>query len=191
MHLRFRTITTDDLSMILTWRTDPGITQYMYTDVEYDLEKQRQWFRGISSDSRRLDWIINVDGEDVGLVSILRIDPVHQRCEWAYYLASPSVRGKGVGKNVELNVLAYVFETLKLNKLCCEVFAFNELVIKIHEKYGSRVEGNRRQHILKNGQFHDVVEMGILRSEWESNIKERIPFVRADIDPLEKEASSA
>jgi RimJ/RimL family protein N-acetyltransferase len=70
---------------------------------------------------------------------------------------------------VELNVYTYVFDVLKLNKLCCEVFCSNDLVIKIHEKYGSKIEGTLKQHILKNGQFHDIVTMGILKSEWEAS----------------------
>ena len=68
----------------------------MYTDFTPDINKQRQWYQQISADPRRLDWIIVVDGEDVGLVSIVRIDEVNHRAEWAYYLASPSVRGKGI-----------------------------------------------------------------------------------------------
>jgi UDP-4-amino-4,6-dideoxy-N-acetyl-beta-L-altrosamine N-acetyltransferase len=187
MELHFRNIKESDQEMIMRWRTMPEVSAYMYTDFEPDLEKQREWFRSISADPRRLDWIIMVDGEDVGLVSIVRIDPVNHRAEWAYYLASPSVRGKGIGKSVEMNILTYVFEELHLNKLCCEVFVSNEIVIKIHEKYGSKVEGTRRRHIFKNGEYHDIVEMGILRQEWETGIKDRIEYTVARIDSADKE----
>jgi len=190
MDLKFRAITGNDLLMIMNWRTMPEVSAYMYTDFVPDIEKQRAWFRAISKNTTRLDWIITVDGEDVGLVSIVGIDSVNRRCEWAYYLASPSVRGKGIGKSVEMNVLAYVFETLNLNKLCCEVFCSNEIVIKIHEKYGSVVEGTRRQHIFKGGEFHDIVQMGILRGDYERNVKGQVEHVEADFDVLNKEAQT-
>ncbi len=188
MELQFRNITDDDLEMIMNWRTMPEVSAYMYTDFEPNIERQRAWFKSISSNNTRLDWVITVDGEDVGLVSIVCIDRVNRRCEWAYYLASPSVRGKGIGKSVEMNILAYVFETLELNKLCCEVFCSNEIVIKIHEKYGSVVEGTRRQHIFKDGQFHDIVQMGILREDWEKGIKGKVEHVEAEFDAQHKEA---
>ncbi len=175
------------METILRWRTMPEVSADMYTDFEPDMDKQRAWFKAIVADTTRLDWVICVDREDVGFLSIVRIDRVNRRCEWAYYLASPSVRGKGIGKAVELNVLKYVFETLGLNKLCCEVFVSNDLVINIHEKYGSMVEGTRRRHILKNGQFHDIVEMGILSDEYQRNIKGKFDFVEAAIDRLGKE----
>lgn len=179
MKLVFRDIKPDDLMMILNWRTMPEVSKYMYTDFEPSMEKQKKWYEQISGDKSRRDWIINVDDEDVGLLSIVKIDNVNKRCDWAYYLGSPNVRGKGIGKNVELNVLEYVFEKLELNKLCCEVLKENELVIKIHEKYGSMVEGNRRQQICKNGEFLDIVEMGILRDDWKKNIRGKHEFVKA------------
>ena len=54
-----------------------------------------------------------------------------------------------------------------LNKLCCEVLAFNEKVIQIHEKFGSEIEGVFKQHIFKNNTFLDVVRMGILKEKWD------------------------
>jgi UDP-4-amino-4,6-dideoxy-N-acetyl-beta-L-altrosamine N-acetyltransferase len=187
MVIHFRNILEQDLAMILAWRILPEVTMYMYTDVEPDMEKHRRWYRNIGTDPYRADWIINVDGEDVGVVSIVKIDPVHRRCEWGYYLAAPGVRGKGVGKSVELNILTYLFEKLGLNKLCCEVFAFNEMVVTIHQKYGSKVEGMRRAQIFKNGKFHDIVEMGILKSDWRDNIKNKIEYTVGEFDIPDKE----
>lgn len=47
----------------------------------------------------------------------------------------------------------YVFNTLKLNKLCCEVFEFNRKVIEIHKKFGTEIEGILKQHICKTIHF--------------------------------------
>ena len=87
---------------------------------------------------------------------------------WAYHLADEYIRGKRLDRLIELNVLAYVFEKLDLNKLCCEVLDFNSTIVQIHEKYGSKVEGKFRQHIYKNEKFYDIYCMGI------SNIKNKI-----------------
>ncbi len=186
MKLHFRNIKEDDLEMILAWRTNPEVTRYMFTDPDLSLENQRRWFERIAADQSRLDWIINADGEDVGLVSLVHIDTVNRRCDVGHYLGAPNARGKGIGKAVELNILAYVFETLKLNKFCAEVLAFNEKAIRLHQKCGSKIEGRRRRHIFKNNDYHDVVEVGILRQEWEREVKDRIEFTRATFEPQEK-----
>jgi UDP-4-amino-4,6-dideoxy-N-acetyl-beta-L-altrosamine N-acetyltransferase len=187
MDMHFRNITEDDLEMILRWRTMPEVSTYMYTDFEPDMDQQRKWYQSISADPRRLDWVIAVDGEDVGLVSIVAIDTTNRRAELGWYLASPSVRGKGIGKSVEMNFLRYVFEDLNLHKLCVEALVGNESGIRVHEKCGAKVEGTRRDQIYKNGKYHDIVELGILRPDWERDIKDRVEYVRAKIDAVPKE----
>ncbi len=182
MTLTFRTIRNSDLEMIMHWRMQPDVTRYMYSDPELTLTDQINWFQDISTDPGKTYWIINVDHKDVGLVGLYHIDMTHRRCEWGYYLASTDMRGKGIGKSVELNVLRYVFETLGLNKLCCQVFAWNTLVIDIHKKYGAVIEGTRRGHIYKNGTYEDIVEMGTLKQDWEKHIKDKIEYVVALIE---------
>lgn len=182
MLILFRRIRENDLEMILSWRMSPEVSTFMYTDPVLTMEKQLKWFKIISSDKARKDWIVNIDNADVGLLTISKIDEVSKRCEWAYYIASSNMRGKGIGRNIELNVYHYVFESLKLNKLCCEVFSFNEKVIHIHKKYGSIIEGVRRQHIFKNGCFYDIVEMAILQEDWEENVKGKFDFEKGHFE---------
>ena len=117
----------------------------------------------------------------MGVLSLSGIDPVSRRCSWAYYLGEVSARGVGLAKALELNIYAYVFEQLGLNKLCCEVLAFNDRVVALHEKFGSKVEGVLRQHVCKHGEYHDVVCMGILRSDWEA-ARERWNFSPIEIE---------
>ena len=121
------------------------------------------------------------------MVSITGIDRENQRCSWAFYLASPAVRGRGVGSFVEYSVLRHVFDDLGLNKLCCEVFAFNEGVIRMHESFGFEREAIYRQHIFKKGKFHDVVALATLAEDWARNrqaIERRLrdKGILADID---------
>ena len=172
MSYRLRLVREADLETVMRWRMLPEVTQYMYTDPVLTLPQQRAWFERISASDRDIVWIIESVGDDgaaqgIGVLSLTEIDRVNQRCAWAYYLGELGARGMGLAKALELSICAYVFDTLGLNKLWCEVFAFNDRVVALHEKFGSKVEGVARQHIFKNGAWHDVVRMGILRSEWE------------------------
>jgi UDP-4-amino-4,6-dideoxy-N-acetyl-beta-L-altrosamine N-acetyltransferase len=138
----------------------------MYTDHLISQEEHDRWFAGAVTDTSRRYWIIELDGTPVGLANLADHSPAHRRTAWAYYLADPSVRGKGIGAYVEFFVIEHVFGELGLNKLCCEVLVENEAVWKMHEAFGFQREGLLRRHIWKDGAATDVVVLGLLADEW-------------------------
>lgn len=154
------------LELIRKWRNSLDVSKYMYTNDFINFNRQKKWFNQIKKDKTKRFWIIKRDGKYIGVVNLYNIDKRNKRCYWAYYIAYPSMRGKGIGRLIELNVLKYVFDVLELNKLCATVLSFNEIVIKIHKKYGFKIEGYFRQYVFKDGIFQDVVCMSILKKEW-------------------------
>lgn len=177
MACRLRNVREDDLEMVRKWRMLPEITRYMYTDPEITPDDQRRWFEHVSASPRDRVWIIELTEGDipVGLMSLTDIDHTHRRACWAYYIADERARGKGLAKSLELNIYRYVFETLGFNRLWCEVLAFNDRVVSIHEKFGSAVEGVLRQHIRKGDEVHDVVRMAVLAENW-PDIQDKFAF---------------
>ena len=182
MVIKFNTIKEENLEQIMKWRTNPEVSQYMFTDPELDIEKQLHWFKTkVCNNDKEKYWIVNVENMNIGLVCIYNIDLVNKRVYWAYYIGDNRFKGKGVGKQIELNILKHVFEKMRFNKVCCEVFCFNEMVIQLHEKFGSKVEGILRKHIYKNGKFYDIVTMGILKEEWDK-IKHTFDIMKVIIE---------
>jgi UDP-4-amino-4,6-dideoxy-N-acetyl-beta-L-altrosamine N-acetyltransferase len=164
--IRLKKLSEEDLELVRSWRNSEEVGKYMYTSVTVSEDDQKMWFEKIKNDSTCEYWIIEYDGKKLGLASITSISKVFDSCTWAFYLGDTSIRGAGIGSKVEYNVLQYVFETLKLNKLNCTVFPFNESVIKMHEGFGFRREAYFRQHVLKDGVYYDVVGLALLKSEW-------------------------
>ncbi len=161
-----RPVEAHDKDRIHVWRNSDDVRPYMYTDHVISPEEHERWFAGIWGDERRRYWIIELDGQPVGLANLYDVDPHNQRCAWAYYLADPAVRGLGLGSYVEYWVLEFVFETLRLAKLWCEVLASNEAVWKLHETFGFTVEARFRGHILRGETREDVLGLGILAADW-------------------------
>ncbi|GAK91042.1 flagellin modification protein FlmH [Nonlabens ulvanivorans] len=122
----------------------------------------------VQGDKSSKYWIIEFDGKDLGLASLTNIDNNLSSCYWAFYLGDTSVRGAGIGAKVEYNVLSHVFDELSLNKLRCEVFEFNNNVIKMHEKFGFRREAFYREHCFKNKDWQNVIGLAMLKKEWET-----------------------
>lgn len=166
MSVRLRSLRPDDSDRVLAWRNSPEVAAYMYSDHQITPDEHARWFaRALDGDDRRY-WIIELDAAPVGLAGLTRIDPQNRRCDWAFYLADPAVRGRGVGAAVEYLVLGFVFERLKLNKLWCEVLVENAAVVRLHERFGFQREALFRDHVQKGGWFLDVVGLGLLAREW-------------------------
>ena len=170
--MNFVPLRSEDLELVREWRNSPEVSQYMYTENFISKEQQEKWFEKIQQDESSKYWMIKYEDKNLGVANIVDIDRRNSKCNWGFYLGNSSIRGKGIGAKVEFNVLNYVFEELKLNKLVGEVFSFNEKVVKMHEKFGFRREGFLRNHIYKNDKFHDVVVIGLLSSEWNQIKKE-------------------
>ncbi|MBC8264048.1 MAG: UDP-4-amino-4,6-dideoxy-N-acetyl-beta-L-altrosamine N-acetyltransferase [Anaerolineales bacterium] len=167
--IHLRDLRPEDKEIVRNWRNSPEVSKYMHTDQYITVEAHEQWFHRTFGDDTRKYWIVTYDGQDVGLVNLYDIDHVNQRCYWAFYIAAPNMRGKGIGTFVEYEILRIVFEELKLNKLCGEIISWNERIIHIHYSFGYKKEGYLRQHIIKGGEPMDVVVIGMLREEWELN----------------------
>lgn len=161
-----RPLALGDIERVLEWRNLPEVAAYMYTDHAITETEHVRWFASAMTDASKKYWIIELDGSPVGLVNLYDISAHHGRAYWAFYLAVPGVRGRGVGSTVERFVLRYTFENLGLDTLCCEVLATNEGVVKMHERYGFRVDGVLRKHVRKHDDRVDVVTMSLLRDEW-------------------------
>ena len=185
MILKLLQIKEEHLEVIRSWRMSEDVSKYLYTDPNITPQDQLRWYQQIIQDATRMDWIVEVDGKNTGVVGLYDINPHNSRCFWAYYLGKQGVRGQGVGRAIELNILQYVFQQLHLHKLCCEVLQSNDLVVKIHEKYGSKIEGLFREHIWKRYEYHNVIRMGILQREWQQNIKNKFEYEAAMIEEWE------
>lgn len=166
--VQLRPIEDGDKHRLLAWRNSPEVAAYMYTDRPITPDEHERWFAGIPGDARRAYWIIEADGVPVGLANFYDIDRAQGRAAWAYYLADPAIRGKGVGGYVEFWMIEHAFGALGLRKLWCEVLASNETVWKLHQKFGFRQEALLRAHVLKGGQPQDVMGLGLLAHEWQA-----------------------
>jgi UDP-4-amino-4,6-dideoxy-N-acetyl-beta-L-altrosamine N-acetyltransferase len=168
MSVSLREVGPEDGQRLLDWRNRPEVSAYMYTDHLISPDEHARWFAGALAAADRRYWIIELDGEPVGLANLAGIDAARRRCEWAYYLAEPKTRGRGVGAVVEFMVIDHVFRDLGLNKLWCEVLIDNEAVWKLHESFGFTREALYRDHVWKAGRFQDVVGLGLLETDWAS-----------------------
>lgn len=164
-----RPMVTQDKKMILDWRNMDRIRAYMYNDHIISKEEHNHWFLNALIDDSSRYFIFEYRCKPIGFVCFTKLDWNNNRCSWAFYLGEPDAAPKGAGAAMEFFALSYIFDQVKIRKLCCEVFVFNSLVIKLHHGFGFIEEGRFLQHYLKNGKYEDIVCLAQFKDSWESN----------------------
>lgn len=161
-----RHIRTAELELMRSWRNAPEVRANMYTRHEISLEEHLAWWEKTSQRDDQTYFMYEHEGSPRGIVGITAIDRVNSNCSWAFYAAPHAPRG--TGSRMEFLALEHVFGQLKLHKLHCEVLAFNEPVIKLHQKFGFNVEGVFKEHHLNGTAYVDIFRLGLLDREWAS-----------------------
>ncbi len=98
----------------------------------------------------------------------LAVNIEDRHAELGYWIGVP-FWNRGYCTEAALTVLGFGFEDLRLHRIHAAHFVSNPASGRVLAKLGMKREGQLREHILKWGDFLDVVVYGILRSEWEAN----------------------
>ena len=167
MQLRFIKLREKHLKQVRLWRMKPEVSKYMCTNPRISPQKQRQWYKQISKDPSQKHWIVEVNGNNVGLIRLYAIDLTNKHAYCGYYIGEPSAWGRNIGKAMMFNILRYAFDKIKLHKVYYEVLSLNERGLSLPKKFGVKIEGILKDHIYKEGKFYDIITMGILNSDWQ------------------------
>jgi UDP-4-amino-4,6-dideoxy-N-acetyl-beta-L-altrosamine N-acetyltransferase len=153
-----RDIKSEELGLMLSWRNAPSVRANMYTRHEIGWEEHLAWWKQMSVRADQHYFIYENDATALGIVGL------NEHADWAFY-AAPDAK-KGTGSRMEYLALELAFNELHLHKLSCEVLAFNEPVIRLHQKFGFRLEGILREHHKVEQNFVDIHRLGLLSKDW-------------------------
>ncbi len=76
------------------------------------------------------------------------------------------LQSKGIGFEASLILLHFGFSIMNMRKIHGDILVENIANRKMCEKIGAREEGVLRSHYYQNGNFRDVVLVGILKEEF-------------------------
>jgi len=168
IHLRLRPHTAADLPNYVTWLNDPEVTEFTALESgNVTLEGEREWLAQISHpECRARNWAIEVAGRHIGVCSLVP-DSNGSTAYFGIIIGDRSAWNKGYGTAALREVLRIGFQEMSLHRIRLDCHAGNARGIRCYEKCGFRHEGVARQARSKRGRWVDVVQMAILREEWE------------------------
>ncbi|MFX0042510.1 MAG: GNAT family N-acetyltransferase [Candidatus Hodarchaeota archaeon] len=162
------------IDTFLKWINDPDITQYLLSFKPITKEMEEEWFESLKDKENNFLFsilILQNDGTEklIGNCGIHEIDWKNRVGECGIMIGEKSEHGKGYGTEAMELLVNYGFNTLNLNRLQLSVYDFNISAIKSYKKVGFIEEGRKRKAHFVNGDYHDLIIMGLLNEEWKGN----------------------
>jgi RimJ/RimL family protein N-acetyltransferase len=166
-----RPVKRTDIPNFLVWFNDMEVTQYMGRNLPLTEMEEEKWVEEIADDKTRLNLVIeaivDVSTKPIGSIGFQLIEPRDRQATFGIGIGEKDFWNNGYGTEAARLFITYGFEQLNLNRVNSNVFDFNVRSQKMHVKIGFKQEGLRRQAKYINGAYHDVIEYGLLREDWE------------------------
>jgi len=156
------------------WNRDPEYFRLLDSAAPrlWSAKKMKEWFEKDLEDSSPtfISFSIRTLVEDrlIGFVAFDEIKWVARDAWVAIGIGEREFWSKGYGSDAMRLMLRYGFLELNLNRVSLGVFSANPRAVRSYEKCGFVHEGRIRDFNLRDGKYWDLLQMGILREEWET-----------------------
>ncbi|MDI7275802.1 MAG: GNAT family protein [Anaerolineae bacterium] len=175
--IRLRAIEREDLPTFVRWFNDPEVRRYLMMYEPMSMAKEERWFQGLLERRDEHLFCIEAAAGDqwvhIGNCGLHKIDWKNRNAEFGIAIGEKAYWGKGYGTDAARTMLRFAFHELNLHRVELEVFDHNARARRCYEKAGYRLEGTRRHALYRDGQYHDVHVMSILRHEFAEGEEQR------------------
>lgn len=165
----FRPLELSDVDRLVTWLNDEDNWATLERSNPIARVRAQEFVEGSSRTATDVTLGIAAQEGDalIGCCGLHGMDPQSRRATFGLLIGDRAQQGVGLGTEATRLAVRYGFEELNLNRIELAVFASNERGIRAYRNVGFFQEGRLRQAAYRNGKYHDVLQFGMLRSDWE------------------------
>jgi len=154
----------------LSWLNNRDVTLGMETGkfpvTLADLHKYLERFRGSTTDLI-LAIADRETNQHIGNVTLNRINWIHRTADTGLMIGRKEFWGKGYAFEAWNLLIGHAFLRLGLQKIVAGVVEGNVASLKTLQKLGFQIEGRLRAEFWVDGEYRDVLRLGILRDEFQ------------------------
>ncbi len=169
--IQLRAIEKDDLKDFTIWLNDPEVIKGLLLYAPLSVAEEESWYEDMlkrPNDEHPL--IIEVlEGDawvSLGNCGLHNIDWRCRSAEIGIFIGNKPYWNRGFGTEAMKLMVDYGFMTLNLNRIMLDVYETNLRAIRSYEKAGFVHEGRKRQAMVQDGKYIDVLIMSVLRKDW-------------------------
>ena len=161
----------EDVPVIHEWVNDTEIVRFLSWSIFPQTLKETERFveaqlEGTDPLTRAFVIALREGDRCIGTLGCHNIDWRSRVAEMGIVIGRRELLGKGHGTEATRLFLRFCFRELNLHRVFLRVFDFNERAIRSYLKCGFVEEGRLREAFFRNGEYHDVIVMGVLEDEF-------------------------
>jgi RimJ/RimL family protein N-acetyltransferase len=145
--------------------------RFLEGGVSYPLSAEKIW-ELVKDTQTQFTFAVRLrdSGVVIGTAALHHINWPMQLSELGLGFPRPEHRGQGYGAEVMALLLRFGFMELNLSRLWLQVHSYNPGAIRLYEKSGFKHEATLRQSVFRDGVYHDLLIMGILKGEYLAHV---------------------
>jgi RimJ/RimL family protein N-acetyltransferase len=159
-----------DIPTFVRWYTDLRTTQTLLMSSPMGHAAEERWFDQMLDAHGKDRWFFVIcrreDDRAVGGIDLHEVNLRSGSASLGIAIGDPADTGRGYGSDALLSLLGFGFGQLRLERIELDVYDFNDRARRVYERVGFAHEGTLRRALFRDGAFHDVHRMAILRDEW-------------------------
>ncbi|GGH88501.1 ribosomal-protein-alanine N-acetyltransferase [Pullulanibacillus pueri] len=167
---RLRGLTLEDTNAIFPFMSNKETMKYITphpVKTEQELRAQLQGYVEAYKKRKLIPWVI-IDKSNLAIIGVFRFHKLnlwHKKAEMGVVIHKDYQRS-GVMTEVLMEILAYGFNDLGLNRIVGDIFADNQGSKRLLMKYGFKMEGRLRETDFDGVHYHDTEVYALLKSEY-------------------------
>lgn len=176
-YITLRALEPTDVKLLYQWENDPAIWKLSQTVKPYS-EFTLQMFVECSSEelntTRQIRMMVDVAdnsidkmGKTIGIIDIFDYDPFHQRAGIGIIIHA-DYRGKGHAKEALELAKNYLFDTLLLHQIYCNIQEENLISLSLFQKTGFEIVGLQKDWLRTKEGFKNVYLLQCLNQNHET-----------------------
>ncbi len=175
--VRLRALEREDLDNYARWFSDTEVQRTLMVYAPQSREGEQAWLEGAMMGKSGGDFVFAVEAIDgaeavhIGSCAAHKPDWRNASCEIGIAIGEKAYWGKGYGPAAFALLLEFCFGELNLHRVYLRVYDFNQRGIRAYQKLGFKEEGRLREAFYREGAYHDVIYMGLLKREWQAVVR--------------------
>ncbi len=151
-----RALELSDIDLLYNWENDREIWRVSNTIYPYSKYILKKYLESSHQDiyqTKQLRLIIDLKSgkgnksKSIGTVDLFDFDPFHNRAGIGILIGDKSERRKGYASMTINSLINYVFNTLQLHQIYCNILTDNKESLNLFQKHGFKIIGEKKEWI--------------------------------------------